>query len=93
MPDDPARWPFHTRHRFGGSESDPPLESLAALLDEVDEDPADVEHRGVASSPSRGSARRRADVPQRIVTELGDQQIALDEPSGNAIELVQPAGR
>jgi hypothetical protein len=39
---------FHIRHRYGGNDANPPLESLGALLDEVDGDPSDPEHAGVA---------------------------------------------
>ena len=39
---------FFVRHRYGGDDRDPPLESLGALLDEVDEDPSDPEHISVS---------------------------------------------
>lgn len=39
---------FFVRHRFGGSDRDPPLETLGALLDELDEDPDDQEHTSVS---------------------------------------------
>ena len=38
---------FHVRHRFGGNDSNPALETFDALLDEVEEDPRDGEHVGV----------------------------------------------
>lgn len=43
-------WPvgFHVRHRYGGNDPSPPLETLPALLDEVDDDPLDREHAGVS---------------------------------------------
>src|SRR3954452_12842070 len=40
---------FFIAHRVvGDDEPDPPLDRLDALLDEVDEDPSDIEHTGVA---------------------------------------------
>jgi hypothetical protein len=47
MPDD-GGVTFHISHRYGGDDSSPPLGSLPALLDEVDEDPNDKEHVGVS---------------------------------------------
>jgi hypothetical protein len=38
---------FHVRHRYGGNDSNPPLESLDELLDEVEADPSDHDHVGV----------------------------------------------
>jgi hypothetical protein len=38
---------FHVQHRYGGNDPGPPFDSFDALLDEVDEDPADQEHVGV----------------------------------------------
>jgi hypothetical protein len=38
---------FYISHRFGGNDRDPPLDALADLLDELDEDPGDVEHTSV----------------------------------------------
>jgi hypothetical protein len=39
---------FFVRHRYGGDEPDPPFVAFGDLLDEVDEDPTDIEHVGVA---------------------------------------------
>jgi hypothetical protein len=39
---------FYTRHRFGGNDRDPPLDAIAELLTELDEDPSDVEHDSVS---------------------------------------------
>lgn len=39
---------FFVSHRMGGDDQDPPLDSLEQLLDELDEDPHDGEHRNVA---------------------------------------------
>jgi hypothetical protein len=41
---DDAGVSFYVRHRYGGNDRDPPLESLDALQDEVDQDPLDEEH-------------------------------------------------
>jgi hypothetical protein len=39
---------FYVRHRFGGNDRDPPLESLDELLLELDQDPEDDEHASVS---------------------------------------------
>jgi hypothetical protein len=39
---------FYIRHRFGGNDRDPPLESIDELLRELDEDPDDHEHPSVS---------------------------------------------
>ena len=39
---------FHVTHRYGATESDPPLSSLSSLLRELDDRPEDTEHGEVA---------------------------------------------
>jgi hypothetical protein len=39
---------FFIAHRYGGHDADPPLEVLPGLLDELDEDPDDIEHTDVS---------------------------------------------
>jgi hypothetical protein len=38
---------FHISHRYGGDDPNPPFTAFEALLDEVEEDPRDIEHVGV----------------------------------------------
>jgi hypothetical protein len=45
---------FHVTHRYGGDDDGPPFDSFDALLDEVDEDPADREHVGVSVTHESG---------------------------------------
>jgi len=47
MSDDPGV-AFYISHRYGDDNADPPLAPLSASLGEVDEDPNDQEHVGVA---------------------------------------------
>jgi hypothetical protein len=39
---------FFVSHRMGGDDRDPPLSSFEALLDEVHEDPSNIEHFAVS---------------------------------------------
>jgi hypothetical protein len=38
---------FRVVHRYGANDRDPPLETLASLVSELDEDPDDIEHTSV----------------------------------------------
>ena len=39
---------FFVSHRMGGDDRDPPFAALNELLDEVEEDPDDIEHFSIA---------------------------------------------
>jgi hypothetical protein len=45
---------FLISHRYGGDDRDPPLTALGPLLDEVDQDPADIEHTSVSVTHESG---------------------------------------
>jgi hypothetical protein len=45
---------FFISHRYGGDDRDPPRSALDALLDEVEEDPSNHEHVGVAVTHESG---------------------------------------
>ena len=80
---------FHVMHRLGNMESDPPLDSLAELLAELD--PADTEHVDVAVEHESGwylSARIGGHVVWEDVEEGGPPPRHMTRvPAAKILEL------